>query len=603
MFRSAAFRQATRHVLTARPCAPQVARTSILTSRAVAQRPLTSSLARRESPEEEAEAATTAARPGESGEHEGRFARTDEGVRIEHPEEEHHPPSAPVSGRGGVHNMRTLASFSLQGKTGIVTGGARGLGLVMSQALIISGADVAIVDMNKDEADRQAKSLLETFKAENPHETRYVELPQVVCWAGIDHFSRMPRITTHFCDVSSPTSVKQAFADIMNKQGKVDTLITSAGFTENYDAISYPYDRIQKLWGVNVDGTYLFAVEAAKHFMSREAPGAITFIGSMSGAIVNVPQPQAPYNAAKAAVRHLAASLAVEWAHKNIRVNTISPGYMLTALTKKILDENPELMRQWTSLIPVGKMGRPEDLMGAAVFLSSDASSYMTGAELRVDANLIPPTAPLLKDARFQKDRQELSGREFSPEAFTRARPEALHVLRDLFEMLEYDMLADGRAWICEERLTLADIEAAWIIDWLLSMPGALPKDLFGDHVYPQTFSWWRRFSEEVQAARRAMAKPMRVSGKQAAAQILGSSVRYETTHDATDPLGLQPGEWVTVWPWDSGSNPEHRDTGRLVALGSREVVIEKQVSGRVLRIHACRWGFRIAKCPKTARM
>jgi D-arabinitol 2-dehydrogenase len=83
---------------------------------------------------------------------------------------------------------------------------------------------------------------------------------------------------------------------------------------------------------VNVDGTYLFAVAVAKHLMERKAPGAMVFIGSMSGAIVNVPQPQAPYNAAKAAVRHLAASLAVEWAHAGIRVNCISPGYMLTAL-------------------------------------------------------------------------------------------------------------------------------------------------------------------------------------------------------------------------------------------------------------------------------
>jgi D-arabinitol 2-dehydrogenase len=81
-----------------------------------------------------------------------------------------------------------------------------------------------------------------------------------------------------------------------------------------------------------VDGTYLFAIEVAKHLMERKAPGAMVFIGSMSGAIVNAPQPQAPYNAAKAAVRHLASSLAVEWASAGIRVNTISPGYMLTAL-------------------------------------------------------------------------------------------------------------------------------------------------------------------------------------------------------------------------------------------------------------------------------
>merc|ERR1711964_396938 len=140
-------------------------------------------------------------------------------------------------------------------------------------------------------------------------------------------------------------------------------------------AINYPIERVRKLWGVNVDGTYLFAIVVAKHLMERKAPGSMVFIGSMSGAIVNVPQPQAPYNAAKAAVRHLASSLAVEWAHANIRVNCISPGYMLTALTKKILDDNPDLKKQWTSLIPQGKMGQPEDLMGAVTFLSSDASA------------------------------------------------------------------------------------------------------------------------------------------------------------------------------------------------------------------------------------
>lgn len=143
---------------------------------------------------------------------------------------------------------------------------------------------------------------------------------------------RLPKVTAHFADVSSPTSVKQAVEGVLQEHGRIDNLVTSAGFTENYDAISYPHDRIQKLWGVNVDGTYLFAVEVAKHLMERDTAGSIVFIGSMSGAIVNVPQPQAPYNAAKAAIRHLASSLAVEWAHKGIRVNCISPGYMLTAL-------------------------------------------------------------------------------------------------------------------------------------------------------------------------------------------------------------------------------------------------------------------------------
>ena len=196
---------------------------------------------------------------------------------------------------------------------------------------------------------------------------------------------RLPKVTGHFADVSKPDSVNKCIAEILEKHGKIDSLVTSAGFTENFDAISYPHDRIQKLWGVNVDGTYLFAVGVAKHLMERKSPGSIVMIGSMSGAVVNVPQPQAPYNASKAAVRQLAASLAVEWAPSHIRVNCISPGYMLTALTKKILDDNPALKQKWTSLIPTGEMGNPEDLMGAVTFLASDASRYVTGADLRVD--------------------------------------------------------------------------------------------------------------------------------------------------------------------------------------------------------------------------
>lgn len=144
--------------------------------------------------------------------------------------------------------------------------------------------------------------------------------------------SRVPKVTAHYADVSSQESVEAAIAEIIDQHGKIDNLVTSAGFTENFEAINYPIDRVRKLWGVNVDGTYLFAIAVAKHLMERKAPGSMVFIGSMSGAIVNVPQPQAPYNAAKAAVRHLASSLAVEWAHAGIRVNCISPGYMLTAL-------------------------------------------------------------------------------------------------------------------------------------------------------------------------------------------------------------------------------------------------------------------------------
>lgn len=182
----------------------------------------------------------------------------------------------------------------------------------------------------EEEAAHQAKELVANFTRENREfeEDDSIKFPK----GKQPGRFRSPKITSHRCDVADPDSVSSALSEIIQQHGRIDNLVTSAGFTENHDAIAYPYDRMKKLWGVNVDGTYLFATGVAKHLMERNEPGSIVMIGSMSGAIVNVPQPQAPYNASKAAVRHLAASLAVEWAHANIRVNCISPGYMLTPL-------------------------------------------------------------------------------------------------------------------------------------------------------------------------------------------------------------------------------------------------------------------------------
>ncbi|PKS09421.1 hypothetical protein jhhlp_004036 [Lomentospora prolificans] len=233
----------------------------------------------------------------------------------------------------GVGAPPTLPAFTLDGRVVVVTGGASGLGLVMGKGIV-----------------------------ENP-----------------------PLITAHYADVSDPASVSTCVADIVATHKKIDSLVTSAGFTENWPATEYPPDRMRRLWAVNVDGTYLFAVEIARHLMARKAGGSMVFIGSMSGAIVNIPQPQTPYNASKAAVRHLASSLAVEWATAGIRVNCISPGYMLTALTEKILNERPDLKEKWIGGIPMGRMGNPQDLMGPVTFLLSDASRYVTGADLRVD--------------------------------------------------------------------------------------------------------------------------------------------------------------------------------------------------------------------------
>lgn len=103
----------------------------------------------------------------------------------------------------------------------------------------------------------------------------------------------IPKVTAHYADVSDPESVDACINEIISQHGKIDNLVTSAGFTENFEATKYPIDRMRKLWAVNVDGTYLFATSVARHLMERKAPGSMVLIGSMSGAIVNVPQPQA----------------------------------------------------------------------------------------------------------------------------------------------------------------------------------------------------------------------------------------------------------------------------------------------------------------------
>ncbi|KAH7889541.1 hypothetical protein F5I97DRAFT_1845057 [Phlebopus sp. FC_14] len=262
---------------------------------------------------------------------------------------------------------RVLPSFSLQDKVCVVTGAARGLGNEFCRAFVQSGCTkLAIVDLKESEAQVAASELVTSACVNSDMN------PQDFNVIGVG------------CDVSSELSVQRAFETVMDTFGRVDSVVASAGIVENYSAFDYPFDRIKRLYDINVHGAFFTAREAARN-MIPQGGGSIVLVASMSASIINIPQPQTPYNASKAAVRHMASSLAVEWAKKGVRVNTLSPGYMLTKLTKTILAHDQDLKKTWESLTPMGKMGEPEDLAGAIVFLSSDASRFVTGAELRVD--------------------------------------------------------------------------------------------------------------------------------------------------------------------------------------------------------------------------
>ncbi|KAI0317569.1 NAD(P)-binding protein [Amylostereum chailletii] len=261
-----------------------------------------------------------------------------------------------------------LKDFSMAEKVCLITGAARGLGNEFARAFVRSGCTkLAIVDLNGNEAADAAQELIST--------------------ACLEHGGLKPtdfNIIGVECDVSSERSVQKAFGETIETFGRVDAVVASAGIVENYAAFDYPFDRIKRLYDINVHGAFFTARESARH-MIPQGGGSITLVSSMSANVVNIPQPQTPYNASKAAVKHMAASLAVEWAKKGVRVNTLSPGYMLTKLTRTILAHDQELKKTWESLTPMGRMGEPEDLAGAIVFLASDASRFMTGSEIRVD--------------------------------------------------------------------------------------------------------------------------------------------------------------------------------------------------------------------------
>jgi NAD(P)-dependent dehydrogenase (short-subunit alcohol dehydrogenase family) len=135
---------------------------------------------------------------------------------------------------------------------------------------------------------------------------------------------------------------------------------------------------------INLTGPFL-ACQAFAGQTLDHGGGTIVNVASMSGRIVNVPQHQAAYNASKAGVAHLTASLAVEWAHRGIRVNAIAPGYFLSEMTRQFTDSNPELRDRWVEAIPARRMGEPEDLDGLVAFLASRASGYITGQSILID--------------------------------------------------------------------------------------------------------------------------------------------------------------------------------------------------------------------------
>ncbi|KAL8767310.1 MAG: hypothetical protein Q9209_006148 [Squamulea sp. 1 TL-2023] len=256
---------------------------------------------------------------------------------------------------------KRMPEFNLADRVILVSGGARGLGLTQAEALLEAGATVYVLDRLPEPSPdfyRVQKRAAE-------------ELGNTLYYRQID--------------VRDAENLTKIVADIGNTHSRMDGLIAAAGIQQETMALDYTAKDANMMFEVNITSVFMTAQAAAKQMIRFGNGGSIAMIASMSGSVANRGLRCAAYNSSKAGVLQLARNLASEWGEYGIRVNTISPGYILTAMVELLFQKNPQRRDEWRKQNMLGKLSRPEDFRGAAVFLMSPASSFMTGADMRID--------------------------------------------------------------------------------------------------------------------------------------------------------------------------------------------------------------------------
>jgi NAD(P)-dependent dehydrogenase (short-subunit alcohol dehydrogenase family) len=248
--------------------------------------------------------------------------------------------------------------FKLDGKIAIVTGGAGGIGEALALGLSFHGATVIVSSRNQEAIEKAAKKISETTGKETLALTS---------------------------DVTDEASMQKLVDAVVKKYGRIDILVNAMGMNIKRDAFEYPMQDWDKIFEVNVKGT-MIACKTVGKVMRDQKGGAIVNLSSVRG-IRGYTGGNTGYCATKGSVELITKALALEWAPHHIRVNALGPALVITPGTKHIA-ENPELAKKYAAAVPLGRIGMPEDMAGAVIFLVSDAAGFVTGQTIYVDGGL-----------------------------------------------------------------------------------------------------------------------------------------------------------------------------------------------------------------------
>ncbi|RXG41786.1 hypothetical protein VDGE_30538 [Verticillium dahliae] len=282
--------------------------------------------------------------------------------------EPRHNPTHDAPPEGFNVGQKTFADFDLKNRVFIVTGGTSGLGLELAEAVKEAGGKVYCLDVYPEPGSQFTTAQQRNASSPSTGSLTYRQ-QDVVDTEGLD----------------------AQIASIAEEHKRLDGVIAAAGILQITPAAEYSIEDLNKIMAVNYTGVFMTATAAARQMFRYKCHGSMVFIASISGSVANKGLISPAYNSSKAAVLQLARNLAMEWSPTRqdgtggIRVNCISPGHIMTPMVLKNFDEVPGLKEKWESENMMGRLAETREFKGAALFLLSNASSFMTGSNLVMD--------------------------------------------------------------------------------------------------------------------------------------------------------------------------------------------------------------------------